>query len=80
MEKIKRKSLQEKMIEFLSDRQPHKAYELPAISLNYTSTICMLRKQGYDIDCQTQVIDGQKQSIYRLISCPGETAQRSLFL
>lgn len=80
MEKQKRKTLPEKMLDFLSDRQWHKAYELPRVSLNYTSTICGLRKQGYDIECKTEVVDGQKQSVYRLVGCPGENTQRSLFL
>jgi Helix-turn-helix domain len=53
------------------------AYELSAIALQYSARIKELRDAGFAVQNQTERVGRQVHGSFRLVACPGETAEVS---
>lgn len=50
------------------------AYDLAALALQYCARIAELRAEGHKIDNQTEYVNGQTRSYYRLVPPKGQQA------
>lgn len=69
---------QKKEMRLLFETQPDQwipVYYLSGIGLQYNSRIHSLRREGMDIECKTEMVNGTKHSWYRY----NKAKQRTLF-
>lgn len=51
------------------------SWKLSRIALQYAVRVGELRKHGYDIQNEVTQVGRERHGAFRLVSCPGETAQ-----
>jgi hypothetical protein len=54
------------------------APELARLALQYASRIHTIRSEGFTVENRVRRVNGQVRGAYRLIACPGESAQQSI--